>query len=237
MRLRNPIMLTVLAAAIVSLATNAADAHFPWIVAKDGKAFVYFGELAEPDDPDLLKNLNGLKLVERAADGKTMEHELVVDDQALVAKAKLSDKSPAWSFDFTYGVLTRGKSSFLLRYYGKTFSSSNPSDWKPTSASRKLDFEIIPDLAGDTLKLQVLWKGKPAADTQVKASGPGLDETELQTDADGQVTLKLAGNGLYSIRARHVEAEAGELKGESYQDSRHYSTLVLPFASAKTSTP
>ena len=55
----------------------------------------------------------------------------------------------------------------------------------------------------------------------------GTDFEEGKTDEKGRFTCKVTGTDLYSIRAKHVEAKAGEKDGKKYDGVRHYATLTL----------
>jgi len=49
-----------------------------------------------------------------------------------------------------------------------------------------------------------------------------------QTDEHGRLTFATGKSGLYALRARRIERQAGERDGKKYGSIRHYSTLALP---------
>lgn len=214
-----------------------ANAHFLWIVAnpdgKNGEVHAYFSETALPDDPKLLEKLKGLKVValssSRGGDAKRQEIELQKVDDALVGTLPEKTQSPL-SAAHTYGVMSRGGDSFLLKYYAKAYPSVLPGNWKAINNNEVAEFEITPRLDGEEVVLTVTWQGKPVAGDQVTVEGPGVkDKIQGDTNAEGQFRCKLPGNGLFSIRSRHMEKVDGKLGEHSYTGVRHYASLSLPY--------
>ncbi|MDF1502597.1 DUF4198 domain-containing protein [Roseisolibacter sp. H3M3-2] len=59
--------------------------------------------------------------------------------------------------------------------------------------------------AGDSLDVRLLRRGRPLADAQVRAVGPdGRPRPARRTDADGVVTLPLAADGRWLVRATEI---------------------------------
>lgn len=82
----------------------------------------------------------------------------------------------------TYGVMSKGLTPSLLKYYGKTAPSQLPSTWLAVGNPELLPLEVNPVLTGSMLKLTVIWQGKPAPGCQVTVEGPGIKE-KIQGDA------------------------------------------------------
>ena len=213
-----------------------ANAHFLWIVAnpngKVGEVHAYFSETATPDDPKLLEKLQGMKVVaigSERGNSKRQEIELQRIDDALVGALTEKIQSPL-AATHTYGVITRGNDSFLLKYYAKAYPSILPGNWKAIADNDVAEFEITPRLDGEELVLQVTWQGRPVAGDQVTIEGPGIkDKIQGDTNSEGQYRAKLPGSGLFSIRSRHTEKSDGKHGDQNYAGIRHYASLSLPF--------
>lgn len=245
--------MTTVACLLAMFVSSQAHAHFLWLLPQPegknnaAKVQLYFGEAAEPDDPDLLKRLAGIKVWEKNVKGQKETYSLKSGDDSLFIthQSKGAGKS-VYGLNHTYGVITRGESQFLLKYYAKAFPQKSQRVWGKIVCSEELPLEIVPVLKGEEVTLQVNWNGKPLADAELKIIGPktNSDSITATTNAQGQFQTKLS-NGVYSIRAKHVEQKKGQHEGDKYESVRHYSTLVLPFVAinknvktaAKTSAP
>lgn len=224
--------------------TNQAYAHFLWLLPQAegknnaAKVQLYFGEAAEPDDPDLLKRLTDIKVWEKTSKGQLETYKLTAGDDSLFITPKPKGAGrAAYGLDHTYGVITRGESQFLLKYYAKAYPQKSQRVWSKIDCSKQLPLEIVPVLKGEEVTLQVNLNGKPLADAELKIIGPKTDSESVTatTNAKGQYQTKLT-NGLYSIRAKHVEEKSGEHQGDKYDSVRHYSTLTLPFVALNHNT-
>lgn len=230
----------LLACAIVAGLCADASAHFLWLVAnpaqKTGKVEAYFSENASPDDLKLLEKFSNLKIVSvsRGRDGaKKQEIELKPAEAALAGELPSGVSSPLTAQQ-TYGVITRGGETFLLKYYAKAYPTALPGNWTAVNDVELAAFEITPKLDNGELVLSVTWQGEPAAGDQVTIEGPGIaDKIQGNADDEGRFRCKLPEAGLYSIRARHSEETAGKVGEESYKSVRHYATLSLPYTPAK----
>ncbi len=245
--------MTTVACLLAMLVSSQAHAHFLWLLPQpEGKnnatkVQLYFGEAAEPDDPDLLKRLAGIKVWEKNLKGQKEVYSLKAGDDSLFITPQSKDAGKSvYGLNHTYGVITRGESQFLLKYYAKAFPQKSQRVWGKIVCSEELPLEIVPVLKGEEVTLQVNWNGKPLADAELKIIGPetSSDTVTATTNAQGQFQTKLS-TGVYSIRAKHVEQKKGQHEGDQYESIRHYSTLVLPYVTinktvktaAKTSAP
>ncbi|MCI0464081.1 MAG: DUF4198 domain-containing protein [Gemmataceae bacterium] len=215
---------------LFALAAVPARAHFIWIVpdGADGtKAKVVFSEDLEPDEGVPVEKIAATKLLIRDAAGKVAPLDWKKGEHAYLVS--LPDQGPAViGGACTYGVMQRGQGKpFLLAYYPKLIRG------EPQTAKSwdQLPLEIVPQGAG---RFQVVFAGKPAADAEVVVVAPATDGKEtLKTDAQGEFKVRSTAPGLYGIRARHVEAKAGEHDGKKYEEARHYATLIFQIAPAK----
>ena len=220
--------------AIVMAMSTTAHAHFIWIAsgsqASDGKVHVYFGESAAPDDPDLLDRIAKLKLWQWSAEGVRTELPLVKDGDSLVA-TPVQGGDAVFGTTHDYGVMSRGTETFLLKYHAKSQPASNSKSWRSRVKADELPLEIIASADGHDVLLTIQWQGKPLADATVTISGPGIEtRIEAVTNAQGHVALGSNAYGLYSIRAKYVEAKSGQFDGKDYASIRHYTTLALTLA-------
>lgn len=222
---------SVLAALLLAVSCGSAQAHFIWLVpqsAADGSSVVrvYFGEDAHDDSTDYLSRLKGLRLRQVGGQEAPVALSLEASDEGLSAAADFSQRSlVVTSHDL--GVMDRGDTVFRLQYYAKAGPDVTDSAWMATDVSNEMRLDIRPQLRDGELLLQVLFDQKPVAKAQVMAARPGLSDFEGATDETGQVAIPVAETGLHSLRVRHIEAAAGELDGQQYPETRHYSTVAL----------
>ena len=211
----------------------AARAHFVWVVVENHSngqptAQVFFSELAEPDTADLLDKILAIQVVGHGADHKP--RPVVVSKQAVGTGGALVGPVPADTKALTahinYGVLTRGSQSFLLQYYAKYLDAS-AKDLKKIGHDDRLTLDIVPHVTSKGFSLEVLYKGQPVTGSDCVIHDPAGNQTDAKSDTQGRVELETAKPGLYSIRAKWVVAEKGEIGGKEYPQINHYSTLAL----------
>jgi len=219
----------VAAAVALAIAPQWAAAHFLWIVAggqsPDGKVHLYFSESASPDDPDLLDRLKGLRL-RQAVPGRLEELPITKGEDSLVALSRQAGASTLF-VSHTYGAITRGEETFLLKYHAKCYSSERPQTWIAVGDAEALPLEIVPRLDGDKTVLTVLWQNTPLEGGLVTITGGGLDKLEGTTDKRGEFVAELPPGRKYSIRAKHSDDQVGDQDGKAYKSVRHYATLAL----------
>jgi N-acetylneuraminic acid mutarotase len=221
---------------IAVLPVSSAQAHFLWIVANQPdhpeEIRAYFSETASPDDPELLQRFEGLKAIRLTvghAGRTTHEIELRRDGAALRGVLAAGHVDPIVA-TWTYGVVRRENETFLLRYVAKTYPTALSGTWKPVADAKHAPLEITPQVDGENLLLKVTWQGKPAAGSQVVVEGKLLPERiRGETNEDGVFRCRLPHTDLYSIRARHIDQEAGAFEGQNFSQVRTYATLSLPY--------
>ena len=226
-------MKTTIAAVLLSLCLpSVTHAHFLWLLTESAgdapQVQVFFGESAEPDDPDLLDRVSSAKVWSVGFRGEPQTLALKKIDESLVAELTPQTAQTPIVLRHTWGVFTRGESSFLLNYYAKTYPFALPGTWRAIDDAERLPLEIVPERDGRSTVLRVEWQGKPVAGCQVVIVGPGIeDKREGTTDEAGGFRTTLPESGVYSIRARMIEEKPGELDETKYSARRHYSTLTL----------
>lgn len=227
--------LTRLAAACalaVLLVPASAWAHFIWLVPQTSdngtQVQVYFSEAAEPDSPKLLERLKGLKVLQLSTSGEPRELEMTSTAEslsALVPGAGLGETLVVAAHDL--GVLTRGENSYRVQYYAKGGPAVSSQAWTEVKCGKHVPLDLVPTFADGKVTLQVTFNGKPVANSEVKVGGPGLSNFTANTDAEGIVWFKAEEAGVYSIRARHIDATPGELGGKTFPETRYYTTIGL----------
>lgn len=222
---------------VAAVGAGTARAHFIWlelVSADEGdpQARLYFSEDPAPGEPRLIGKVTHAKawLRDAAGDIKPLKLSAADDDlPALVATcADASGSNLEGLCD--YGLFGRGAAPMLLQYYAKHLGGG----WQKNPAlarAEKLKLDIVPKVSGDELTLQVLYAGEPVADNPVNVIDPNGDEQELETDAEGKVTVP-AEAGRWAARAGLTrDDQSGERDGKAYEQVMHYCTLVLDVAS------
>lgn len=234
MLLRIPKLAVALALAVL-LSPAAAWAHFIWLVPQaagnEAQVQIYFSEDASPDNVELLKRLEGIQVWQLAAGKEPRVLDLAKTDTSLAAVVPapgVADSLVVAAHDL--GVLSRGENVYRLKYFAKAGPAAGDKAWTSIDSSKQLRLDVIPTYASGKVDVKVLFDGKPVSGAEVKASGPGLDDFEATTDAQGGATFAAIQPGVYSLRARHVEEVPGEVGGKKYPATRFYTTVALNVA-------
>jgi N-acetylneuraminic acid mutarotase len=217
---------------VILLVAAPVRAHFVWIVPEgreNHRAKLIFSENLVPDEAVPIERISGAKLFARDADGSVTPVELKKGEQAFLLS--LPKRPAAIGGNCTYGVKQRKGKTFLLVYHPKLICGDfdEPKPWD------KLLLEIRPKA---NRRFQVTFSGKPVTDAQVVMITAATDgpPTTLQVDGSGEFALPPDTSGLCGIRARYIEAKAGEHSGKKYEEIRHYATLVVQLEEAKDSS-
>ncbi|GEM_PF-378230 len=233
---KDDVMQRSLTMLVLLVAALPARAHFIWLVPYDGaQAKLIFSDSLEPDANVPITKVAATTLRARAADGKPVTApKTEAKDHYLVTVPATGPIELTGIC--TYGVLAKKGDPFLLQYSARTYVGGVIHG----QTNDQLVLQIVP-LKEKAGAFRVLWQGKPAAGVEVVALLPGEDSVNLKTDANGFVALpSVPKNGLVGLRAKFVEAKAGELDGKTYQEVRHYATLTVTVAAttaAKTEDP
>jgi len=227
----------LLAAAVAAsfLTPAAARAHFIFLVQKqhDGKdrVHVYFSEEAAPDNPELLKKLDGMVVNAVSAKGAAAPVALKADENSLTSEVPAG--SPFTTSSFLYGVAARSESNkYLIIYHAKAGPVLGDPAWKSVDTSKMLEVDLIPAATRDgKIELTVLWKGQPVPKSEVAAVIPGIGPKKAETDDHGKVVFEKGEPGLFSARARVIQEGKGEHQGKAYDSTRHYGTVSFSTAS------
>jgi hypothetical protein len=211
---------------------SVSHAHFIWVLTGSGddagRVQVFFGEAAEADDPELLDRIINAEVWSIGGRGKSEKLHLTKGEDALESPLSEKLRQNPVVLKYTYGVFTRGQSSFLLNYYAKAYPFALPGTWNAIEDKERLPLEIVPTRNGNTTALQLTWNGKPSSGSEIVIVGPGIkDKLEGTTDEAGNFRCELPAAGVYSIRGKVTEEGEGTHNGEKYGAIRHYTTLTL----------
>ncbi|MEX0938110.1 MAG: DUF4198 domain-containing protein [Pirellulales bacterium] len=227
------VALAALAAVLaVGLWSQPAQAHFVWLKLSSGaspRAEVYFAEMPQVDDPDLLELVLTAKVWQVGTGGDRQELELqkTRDSLSVTPQAPLTE-SPVVELSQTYGVVQRGGAVFLLMYHAKAMATPPGGTAEPVGETR-LPLELVPSVSGPLLTVTALWQGRPLPGAQVVVGGPDLQEDFIAaTESDGTVKVRIREGGTYALRVRHIVPTSGTHEGQDYSEVRHYSTLTVP---------
>ncbi|MFN0197123.1 MAG: kelch repeat-containing protein [Planctomycetaceae bacterium] len=215
-----------------------AMAHFIWLVPQHDSdktiVNVYFAEEASSDDPELLKRLDGMTLEQLTGGTEPASLPLTLTKESLTGTVSAPAPDSLFIAKHDLGVLNRGDAVFRLKYYAKTGPAIGHSAWTDSDTARLLPLDVVPTIEGNVVHVQVRFNGELVKGTEVKASGPGMDDFEGATDETGHASFTMAMPGLYSIRARQIDATPGELDGKKYETVRHYSTVAVDLTGETT---
>ena len=216
------------AAFAVMLMPAAVHAHFVWLVPaiESGQrcVCVYFGEDAHDSSAEYLSRVSGVS-VRRIVGDQPAETVTLTKSAERISAACLSQGLYIAQHDL--GVIDRGDARFRLLYYAKTGPNAASPDWLSCVASDDLALDVTPELMGSKVRVKVCFHEKPVAGVEMTIARPGGEDFSEVTDDHGEVIFDVVDAGLYSLRAKHVEAVPGELNGKTYPETRHYSTVSL----------
>jgi hypothetical protein len=222
-------MKRVIGAVVLLLAITAtARAHFLFIVPParfaDRTLTVVFSDTTEPDkNPKLLDKIAHTKFQVIDGRGRAKAIKAVRGRNALLME--VGGKEPVDVVGVCdYGVISKGKESFRLFYYGRTCLGGGLTEPLPATV---LPLQVVLADTKAGVRVQVLWQGRPLAGSEVVAVW-GEKSEPVKTDRNGIAQLKAAEAGPVAVRASYVETKKGKHDGKEYSSVRHYATLVIP---------
>ncbi len=221
----------------LSLLLASADAHYLWLAidrttGENGTANLYFEEGPRPGDGQYLDPFvnHGAMWLRTADRDEPVTLKMVETKQPgkrwLSAAVTAGGPRSVESYG-KWGVYRYGQTDVLLHYYAKTVEADSAADLAKLAASPKLDLDIVPHSIGNKVEIQVLWHGKPAANSPVYVRGAGSNQT-LKTDDKGMVSFPAEKAGQYTLRTSVEEKDkSGTDGGKEYQMVRHNSSLTI----------
>jgi hypothetical protein len=113
-------------------------------------------------------------------------------------------------------------------FHGKYLDVHTVAQARQLGRAPGLPLDLVPQLADGTLRVEVVWQGKPHAKATVNVWSPGGREQKYVANGQGIVEIANAKPGLYSFSVRvTLPEEEGEFGGEAYQGVMHGTTLTL----------
>jgi hypothetical protein len=225
-------------AIVLVISVSTASAHYLWVTVDStagdrANVNVIFEEAPNARDGGYLDPIveRGKTRI-RTLDSET-SRDLDMTDTHREAKRWLMaplTEPPPWSIEshVEWGVYRYGEIDALLYYYAKHLRVQDHDELHELGHSDRLDLDIVPHDAGETLELQVIWRKKAAVGSRVFIHGPNGFRKTLTTDAAGKVKFQPTADGMYRFRTGVVEPEAGgEYRGKTYQQTRHSATLIM----------
>lgn len=222
----------------LAIAASLAQAHFIFVVPEPGGATakVFLSEVLTPDSMVGADIVSSAKLSVRDAHGGETPLTLTKGSDAYVTPL------PGGGARLVHGMLDlgftqRGQGTpHVLLYYPKTVlgNAFGPN----AKLGGDVPVELVPMGEPGAVKLQLIARGKPLADSEVTVILPDGTQETVRTDAHGQ-TKTMTQKGRYGAWARFWEEAPGERDGKKYDELRHYAMLVFdaPHAEQQTAMP
>lgn len=230
-----PLWLLATAVAIL-MPPHFTCAHFPWIVLPEpgSREFsVVFSEGPWPDDPQYLARVGRQPVTVWMADGTQLKIDLQPQDDRLVGTLPTNAQVVALTLPVDWGVISRGGSSFMLRYWAigvvdlEGFSQLN----LPASNAPSLAVNLP---AVNKIELAAYAGRQPLGDAKIKLVTDSLSD-ELTTDSAGKTLWNLPeklDDDLIGCYLNTETNETGEYEGQSYSQVKNYLTTTFRFSSA-----
>jgi hypothetical protein len=217
---------------LVCAAVAPASAHFLWVVPQpDGRiAHVIISETLAVDTRVDIAIVAGADLSWRDASGR--ETPLTLTREGHVLTTPLAGQGVVHGHA-DLGVRPSGERTYRLHYYPKTIVGDAFASEIVVSES---PIDIVPVGKPGAMRFKVLLAGKPAAGVDVNVLLPDGSDTMAQTGADGMTEL-LTAQGRYGAWARLVQPLSGTYNDKAYDQTRHYTMLVVDAVTSPASTP
>lgn len=224
---------TITCAFVLTLVSQPALAHFPWLaVDAEGKAAFFFGETPAERSYKLPAPIAKAKVMTVNKEGKVQEitlNRVENDDFIGMVSQNTVSGAKALLAKVTYGMYAGSR----LDYYAMHQAGPLPTDRKAYEGKKNAKLDLQTQLV-DTDKgvdVYVLWKGKPLAKADVTLfCDDGHEEGAATTDESGKVSFndREVEDGLNGIRVGHkLEKDSGKWNGEEYTSSSHYLTVTF----------
>lgn len=202
-----------------------ARGHFPFIVPDgSGKAVtVVFSDNLSPDTNVNIEKIAQTRLTLRQADGQEAPLEWTKGNGHYQVTVPAGELRIIYGTT-DYGVLQKGEAPpFKLVYYPKAIlgKATDPR----AVIGEKLPLEIAVEGKAGEIRFRVLRQGKPLAEAETTVLLPDGNKQAVKTDNEGY-TPAFRTTGRFGVWTRWTEDKKGEHAGRTFQQIRHYATLV-----------
>lgn len=228
---------TTLLLALFGLLVHHAAAHFSFVLPQPGqsRALLVISEVLQPD-PNV--NIDILKDTRLALHRPGQEpHPLSLQSSKNAFAVELPAKAEGVIAGVApLGTQSRGGKTYRLTYHPKTILGD---PFSPSVPKTNAPVELLPAGKPGTFALRLLIQGKPAEGAEVTVLLPDGTEEKMVTAADG-TTPALSQWGRFGAWARYWDSTPGQENDKSFDETRHYATIVcdvLPSTSALPAMP
>jgi nickel transport protein len=225
---------------IASLAlTTVTNAHEIWFAQRSGELALVYGH--GPEDLSVIKRAKLITSVEGVdATGnpvptslKLTDHLAFVDTASTTVTVTATMDNGNWSKDADGKWFNKGQDEVAnAKISGRYFKYATHLRTLPSGAMKPLSnlkFQIIPissqfpKHSGNTLAIQVLLDGKPAAGASIWVDAINdPDAKPLRTNKDGKLSFKVRNQGLNVVKA---ELSTSPMESSKTKQTEHNATL------------
>jgi hypothetical protein len=214
---------------ILMLAVCAASlhAHFTFIVPQAGgqKAELIISETLSVEDAVSAAMAREVKLKMRDAKGEVVELKLEAAGDRFLVTLPGSGKRLVWGrAEMGVRPPMRSGKTHLLLYYPKTVLGMLRG--AEATVGEEQVVELVPHGEAGALRMTLLARGKPLANTEFTVIQPDGTQQKVKTDETGTAG-PFTQSGRYGAWARYWEDTPGEHGGKPYEQLRHYAMLVV----------
>lgn len=221
----------VLSGLILMAMSSGAAAHFPWLATDDaGHAILFFGESPAERNYHLPEAVEKAEVAHVDANQQATAVDMpVVEEEEFIGRrstAAVEGTGPLRA-KVAYGVYHGALLTYYVQHERAIVAEGQSSASQADPAFRA----TLSSAADGGVAVQVLWKGQPLADAEVKLfSEEGHEEAAAETNKEGRVSFD-GGSvepGLNGLIIGHEEPRAtGEIDGKEYTSAINYLTVTF----------
>lgn len=221
LRLKAPLLATLLACASITTFTNA-NAHQVWLENSGGQARLHFGEFNEnlrESSPGALDKFLGTPALDQRSTAGTqrLEGKLGKDAFSYTTQADAQALFAAAS----YPLIDRSKRNqpAMLWVPAARWVANAGQALEPNAKA----LDLVP--TGRPGEFKVVFNGAPVPKVQVEMVAPSGWSRGEQSGDDGTVTFALPWKGQYVAEVKHTDKTPGEAQGKPYGEASYVTTL------------
>lgn len=210
---------------------SVVQAHYIWIERSGKEARLYFGEVAEvreqsPGRMDDIRAPKAWALATAVPGSGNADHRLTVErtQRYFTLVGALSPQLIAHETNYPVKDWSANGLGLVKPMYYARHSVWPLKQAIAPASELPLDIQPMP---GSANAFQVLFNGKPLANTKLVVYAPNDWQQDHKTDDAGHVKLALPWRGQYVLEAIYKESQAGEFEGKPFDAIRHRATLTV----------